>query len=45
MKTLIEAFNGIDIISFAVGGLFAFLIQLVHLIFLELFALWKEKKK
>lgn len=45
MKTLIEAFNGIDLISFAIGGLSAFLIQLFHLIFSELIELWKEKKK
>lgn len=45
MKILIEVFNGLDYVSYAIGLLTAFLILLIRDVFLVFFEKGKEKKK
>lgn len=45
MKTLIEVFNGLDYVSYAIGLMTAFLILLIRDVFLDIVAKGKEKKK
>lgn len=45
MKTLIEVFNGLDYVSYAIGLLSAFLISFIRIIIIDLFEHGKEKKQ
>lgn len=44
MKTLIEAFNGLDYVSYAIGLLTSFVVLLIRDLFLELVGTGRRKR-